>query len=269
MLLPNPRRLLLLLWALSACASSRPAGAPRSPTRVVTIFAAASLTEAFEALAADFEAVQPGVTLIFNFGGSQNLRTQMEQGATADVFASANNKEMAAVVGDGLADGDQVRSFLTNQLVVILPTENPAQVSALSDLARPGLKIILAAPEAPVGAYAQQALDNLTQLYGATYKTGVLANVVSLEDNVKQVVAKVQLGEADAGIVYRSDAVAAPELQTLDIPPTANVVAEYPIVVLEAAPEPELAQAWVDYVLSPGGQATLAQWGFTPVFPGP
>lgn len=265
--LPCLRQLLLFLLALSACSAPGPANAPQALTHVVTIFAAASLTDAFGALGADFEAAHPNVNLRFNFGGSQNLRTQLEHGASADIFASANPREMTAVVEAGLAAADGVRSFLTNQLVVVLPAANPAQVHTLSDLARPGLKMILAAPEVPVGAYAYQALDNLTQLYGPTFKTDVLANIVSLEDNVKQVVAKVQLGEADAGIVYRSDAVAAPDLKTLDIPPAANVIAEYPIVVLKAAAEPALAQAWVDYVLSPAGQATLARWGFTPTAP--
>ena len=126
---------------------------------------------------------------------------------------------------------------------------------------------MLAAEEVPVGNYARQALEKLDATYGGDYKQAVLANVVSNEDNVKQVVAKVQLGEADAGIVYSSDAIAAPDLKTIVIPPDANVVAKYPIALLRAAPSPALAQGFVDFVLSPEGQSILKKWGFTPIAP--
>jgi molybdate transport system substrate-binding protein len=201
----------------------------------------------------------------FNFGGSQNLRTQLEQGAVADVFAPASRKEMDAALAAGLVASGAAQVFLTNQLVVILPKDNPAGIETLGDLARPGLKLTLAAEDVPVGGYSREALEKLETQYGAEFKDRVLANVVSHEDNVKQIVAKVRLGEADAGIVYGSDAVAAPELKTLAIPDEFNVTADYPLAVLAQAPHPDLARAFVDYVLSSDGQAILKKWGFTPV----
>jgi len=149
--------------------------------------------------------------------------------------------------------------------VAILPTNNPGNVQTLQDLVRPGLLVVLAAEEVPAGKYARQALDNLATIYGADFKTQVLANVVSNEDNVKQVVAKVQLGEADAGIVYISDAIAAPELKTIRIPSEVNVLAKYPIAVLKTAPNPDLAADFVAFVLSADGQVILKKWGFTPL----
>jgi molybdate transport system substrate-binding protein len=134
-------------------------------------------------------------------------------------------------------------------------------------LAKPGLKLVLAAETVPVGNYARQVLQKLNALYGADYMNKVLANVVSNEDNVKQVVAKVQLGEADAGIVYISDAVAAPELKTIEIPADYNVIAKYPMAALTSAPQPDLAAEFITYVLSADGQTTLKKWGFTPFNP--
>ncbi len=263
---------LALSLLLSACAAGRTSAPPQSTpgapmSAELRVFAAASLADAFTEIAQEFEAQHPGVAVSGNFAGSQNLRTQLEQGALADVFASANLKEMDAAEASGLVVPDTARVFLTNGLVVILPAANPGKVQSLEDLARGGLKLVLAAEEVPVGNYARQSLDKLDASYGGSYKSAVLANVVSNEDNVKQVVAKVQLGEADAGIVYASDAVAAPDLKTIAIPPTANVVAEYPIAVLRAAPAAALANEFVAFVLSPSGQSILKKWGFTPVAP--
>ena len=231
----------------------------------LTVFAAASLTDAFVEIGQAFEGSHPGANVVFNFGGSQNLRTQLEQGAQADVFASASQKEMDAVVAAGLAAPGAARTFVTNQLVVVLPNGNPGAVQTLQDLARPGLKLVLADEAVPAGRYAREVLDRLNAKYGASFRDDVLANVVSNEDNVKQVLAKVQLGEADAGIVYASDALAASELITIAIPAQANVVAEYPIAALAGAPSPALAAEFVDFVLSPEGQSILRKWGFTPV----
>lgn len=246
---------------ISACANP-PGG---SASRTLTVFAAASLTDAFSELGQAFETSHPGVTLTFNFGGSQNLRTQIEQGAPADVFASANTKEMDALVSGNLVTADTPVIFLTNQLVMILPKENPAGITSLEDLAKPGIKLVLAAEEVPAGRYARQMLENLNDLYGDGYKDHVLANVVSNEDNIRQAVTKVQLGEADASIVYVSDAVAVPDLQRTDIPAEINVTAEYPIAPLAKTENVDLANAFIDYVLSPDGQSILAKWGFTPV----
>ena len=248
--------LILTLVLLSACASNDPQPAPET----VTVFAAASLTEAFSEITTAFEASHPGVDMSLSFAGSNTLRAQIEQGAGADVFASANTKEMDALVTSGLVTEGAPQPFLTNRLVVITPADNPAKLSNFNELARPGLKLVLATEEVPVGRYARQMLENA----GADFKARVLANVVSNETDVKQVLAKVQLGEADAGIVYESDAVAAPELPVIDVPAEWNVLAKYPIAALKHAPHPDLANEFVAFVLSPDGQAILKKWGFSP-----
>ncbi len=252
-----------LSFVLSACGGSN---APSKP-RTLTVYAAASLTDAFTEMGKAFETAHPGVRVAFNFGGSQNLRTQIEQGAAADVFASANTKEMDTLISEKLVLAGTPKIFLKNQLVVILPKNNPAGITSLKDLAKPGLKLVLAAEEVPAGRYTRQVLDHLNAQLGADYKDKVLANVVSNEDNIRQAVTKVQLGEADASIVYVSDAVAAPELQKIEIPADVNVIAEYPIAPLMKSVNLDLANEFIAYVLSPAGQATLKKWGFTPVAP--
>jgi molybdate transport system substrate-binding protein len=164
----------------------------------LTIFAASSLTEAFSEIGAAFESANPGADLTFSFAGSQTLRTQIEAGAPADVFASASMVEMETLVSAGMVAAASPRIFLNNHLVVILPSTNPAGIQQLQDLSGPGFKLVLAAEEVPVGNYARQSLEKMTRAYGPGFGEQVLANVVSNEDNVKQVVAKVQLGEADA-----------------------------------------------------------------------
>jgi molybdate transport system substrate-binding protein len=249
---------MLASFALAACAGpSRGAGE-------LTVFAAASLTDAFREMGTTFEAANPGMSVTFNFAGSQTLRTQIEQGAPADVFASANEDQMAALVADGMVRQDEPRVFLRNELVLVLPPNNPAQLTDLRDLGRADLKVVMAAADVPVGAYSRQALDKMDAAFGAAFKSSVLQNVVSNEDNVKQVVTKIQLGEADAGIVYTSDAIAAPDLQTIEIPAPLNVVARYPIAVLAHSARPQLGEQFIRFVLSAQGQAILNKWGFQP-----
>ncbi|HSB00580.1 MAG TPA: molybdate ABC transporter substrate-binding protein [Anaerolineales bacterium] len=252
-----------LSLVLAACGGSN----ARSEPRTLAVYAAASLTDAFTEMGKAFEAAHPGVTVVFNFGGSQNLRTQIEQGAAVDVFASANAREMDTLVSENLVATGASKVFLTNQLVVILPKDNPAGITSLEDLAKPGLKLVLAAEEVPAGRYTRQVLDYLNARFGADYKDKVLTNVVSNENNIRQAVTKVQLGEADASIVYISDAVAAPELQRIAIPADVNVIAEYPIAVLRESANSDLANDFITFVLSSGGQATLKKWGFTPIVP--
>ena len=232
--------------------------------RTLTVFAAASLTDAFTEIGQNFESANPGVAVTFNFAGSQALRTQIEEGAPADVFASANKTEMDNAIKGSFIAEDAPQIFLNNKLVVILPADSADAVSKLEYLANPGVKIVLAAEDVPVGKYARQALDTMNGSFGSDFKDRVLANVVSNEDNVKQVVAKIQLGEADAGIVYTSDAVAAPELKTIEIPAELNVIAKYPIAKLTQSPNSDLADAFIAYVLSSEGQAVLQKWGFAP-----
>ena len=261
------RCLFLFGVVLSVILSSCGGGNVSSEARTLTVYAAVSLTDAFTEIGEAFEASYPGVTVVFNFGGSQNLRTQIEQGAPADVFASANVKEMDTLVAQNFVEADAVKVFLTNQLVVILPESNPAGITSLEDLSTPGLKIVLAAEEVPAGRYAREILDKLDAQFGADYGDRVLANVVSNEDNIRQAVTKVQLGEVDASIVYVSDAVVVHELQRIEIPADVNVVAEYPIAPLVESRNADLADEFIAYVLSPDGQAALEKWGFTPIVP--
>jgi molybdate transport system substrate-binding protein len=239
----------------------------KPPKLTLTVFAAASLTGAFEEIGKDFENAYPGVNVRFNFAGSQILRVQIEQGAAADIFASADHANMDLLVTDKLLIDHSYQDFVTNKLVVILPPGNPANVKNLADLARPHLKLILADSSVPAGNYARKILLNLSTdpIYGLDFNGKVLANLVSNETDVKQVVTKVELGEADAGIVYISDAIAAPDLSTIPIPDTLNVTAHYPIGILNYASEPVLAEAFIAYVTSPAGQEVMAKWGFNPV----
>lgn len=237
----------------------------------LTVFAAASLTEAFNEIGPKFTAEHPGVTFTFNFAGSQQLAQQLGQGAPADVFASANKKQMDVAIEAGRVSKDAPKTFVRNRLVVVYPKSNPAGITQLQDLAKPGLKLILAAKEVPVGQYS---LDFLTKTisdttFSPTYMDDVLKNVVSYEETVKAVLTKVSLGEGDAGIVYTSDITGegADNVGRLDIPDDLNTVATYPLAVVSNSAATKQAQTFVDYVLGPNGQAILAQHGFITVEP--
>ena len=234
--------------------------------RTLNVFAAASLTGAFGEIAKAFEAANPGVTVTNNFAGSQALRTQIEQGAPADVFASADHKNMDTMVTENLVQDGKYQDFANNKLVVILPPKNPANIQTLQDLAKPGMKLILEDASVPAGNYSRQILANMSKdsTYGSDFSDKVLKNVVSNETDVKQVVSKVDLGEGDAGIVYVTDAQAAPDLKSIEIPDNFNVIAKYPLAVVAKSSNSELAAAFVQYVLSPEGQAVLQKWGFAP-----
>jgi len=250
--------LLALFGLLAPTASAQPAA-------TLTVFAAASLTDAFEAVALSFEGANPNVDVVYNFGSSSTLATQLVEGAPADVFASANNIQMDVVREAGRIDAAP-RIFAQNRLVLIVPADNPAAVQSLQDLANPGLLLVLAAPGVPIREYTNTMLERLAAdpAYGESYREAVLANVVSEEDNVRQVAAKVALGEADAGIVYVSDVT--PDIRdqvlTLDIPDELNTIATYPIAPLSDTAYPELAATYIDFLLSPDGQAILETWGF-------
>jgi molybdate transport system substrate-binding protein len=232
------------------------ASARAEDSRELTVFAAASLRECFEEIARTLEARSPGLKVRLNLAGSQELRTQIENGARADVFASADQKHMAALVEGKLVGAPRV--FARSTPVIIVPRGNPAKVRSFDQLPR-AKKIVIGVPEVPIGSYTLQILDNA----GADFKQKVEANVVSRELNVRQVLAKVSLGEADAGIVYRTDAMAGKDkVEIIEIPAKVNVVAEYPVAMLSNAPQAAAARAFVDLLLSLDGQKRLAAAGF-------
>ncbi|MCA9935436.1 MAG: molybdate ABC transporter substrate-binding protein [Anaerolineales bacterium] len=245
-----------LLLTLSGCQLGK------EKTPQLTVFAAASLTDAFSELAQAFEAQNPGVDVITNFGGSSQLAAQLSQGAMADVFASANPAQMQAVIATGRIANDGEQPFASNHLTIIVPADNPAAITGLSDLARPGVALILAVPGVPVRAYT----DEIVTAMDMPFQQGFYANLVSEEDNVRQVTAKIALGEADAGVVYTSDVTPdiASLVQLVPLSDAQNVTAVYPIAPLIDAPQPELAQAFVAFVRSEAGQAVLSRWGFGP-----
>lgn len=234
-------------------------------TKSLTVFAAASLSEAFTEIGKQFDAAN-GTQTRFNFAGSQQLAQQIVQGAPVDVFASANRAQMEAVIEAGEVISGTQQTFVRNRLVVIYPRANPAGLTQLEDLARPGVKLVLAAKEVPVGQYALDFLRNASQQpqFNPDYSETVLANVVSYEENVRAVLSKVVLGEADAGIIYTSDVshTVADEVGRIDIPDELNTIAAYPIAPSTAAGDGELAQKFIAYVLSPAGQSILSQYGF-------
>jgi molybdate transport system substrate-binding protein len=255
-----------LLAALSADRISAQETGAAEPE--LTVFAAASLTGAFHKLGGIFEQAHPGTRVQFSFAGSQQLAVQLEHGAAADLFASADERWMSYAAERNLLSGPP-RLFAHNRLVVIVPATNPARIGSLQDLARRGIKLVVAAEAVPVGAYSRQSLAKLAREPGfpAEYDRKVLANVVSQEENVKSVVAKVQLGEADAGMVYASDAIGAVarHLRVFPIPESQNVRADYPLAVLRAAKAPLAAAAFVSLVLGPQGQDVLQRYGLIPV----
>lgn len=257
--------LLRAVLALLVCALLAACG---QPAQTLTVFAAASLTEAFTALGKNFEAAHLGTVVTLNFAGSQQLAQQIAQGAPADVFASANTKQMNAVIETGQVAADAPRTFARNRLVVVAPKDNPARIRTLKDLAKPGIKLILATPAVPVGGYALAFLAKASQLpdYTEAYSPTVLQNVVSYEQNVKAVLSKVVLGEADAGIVYTSDiALDADKITQVAIPDELNTLATYPIAPIRASQNPALAQRFISYVLSDAGQQILEKYGFIAV----
>ncbi len=217
----------VLLMLSTACAAPMPAAAPRP----LAVFAAASLTEAFKELGAAFTA-ETGIGVTFNFAGSQQLRAQLEQGAEGDVFASANEKEMAAAVASGLVVTGAPRVFAHNRLVAIFPKSNPAGIAGLADLAKPGVRLVVSDKAVPLGQYTLVMLDKMSgdSAFGADFKRRVLGNVVSYEQNVKAVVSKVRLGEADAGVVYATDVTpaASAEVAALAVPDAVQPTRDVP-----------------------------------------
>jgi molybdate transport system substrate-binding protein len=231
----------------------------------LVVYAAASLREVFQNVALTFEKHHPNLKVRFNFAGSQDLRVQIEQGAKVDVFASADWKHMKLLATQNLVSEPAV--FARNLPVLVVPKNNPAQVRSFADLPKV-THLVIGAPEVPIGAYAEAIFAAAEKLYGKAFREQILARVRSRELNVRQVLTKVALGEADAGIVYKTDALTMPDkVQVIEIPSEINLVAEYPIAILSAAPHSDLARAFVKSVLSREGQKTLAAAGFSKVEP--
>lgn len=271
----------ILMVLLAACssggaASSAPAAtastatpsasaAPSAAAAELTIYAAASLKGALEKAKEAYETANPGTTLTLSTDSSSALETQIEQGAPADVFLSADTTNPKKLVDKGMAAGPAV-TFAGNELAIIVPTANPAGIKSPADVAKTGMRVIAAGDEVPITKYAKQLVDNLAKEpgYPADFAAMYTANIASKEDNVKAVVAKIELGEGDAGVVYVTDAKASTKLTTVDVPPTANVPATYAGVVVKASKNATAAQAFLTWFTGPDGQAILSTFGFLP-----
>ncbi len=259
-----PVALMAVVLVLTGCGGPA-AGSSAPPSLDLVVFGAASLKGVLEQAKPAYEAAHPGTRLTISTDSSATLATQIEQGAPADVFLSADTANPRRLVDGGFAEGDPV-PFAANDLAVIVPAGNPARLVSPAGLATPGVKVIAAGDKVPITSYASQLVANLAGQpgYPAGFAAAYDANVASREDNVKAVVAKIQLGEGDAGIVYATDAAAARDVETLEVPATANVAATYAGVVVEASAHRDAATAFLDWMAGPGGQAILADAGFRP-----
>jgi len=235
----------------------------------LTVFTAASLTGAFSEICSEYNAENQNIKVEPVFDGSQALRTQIEQGAFADIFVSANTKHMNALKDEGYMDNDTIVLFLENSLAVIIPKENKAGINSLSDLAKPGIKIVIGTADVPFGSYTRQILDKMANSseYGEDYKEAVYANVISEETSVGTVVPKLTLGEADAAFVYKSDILREyrDQLSRIDIPAEYNVIAKYPLGIVAESDNKQAAADFIEFVRGDSGSAILKDYGFDPV----
>ncbi len=243
----------LLLTTMAACGSSDSDGATTAPKKVtLTVFAAASLKGTFTEMGKDFEATHKGVTVEFNFAGSSDLVAQIQQGAPADVFASADTKNMDKATGDSLVDGTPA-NFATNTLEIATPPGNPAKITTLQDLTKSGVKVVLCAPEVPCGS-AAQSIEKVA---------GIDIKPVSEEQAVTDVLGKVESGEADAGLVYVTDVKGAGDKVTgVTFPESSKVVNTYPVAALKDSKNLDLAKEFAAFVTGAEGQAVLKSAGF-------
>lgn len=265
-------RLLLLAWLgllPLACATAEAPAGPTVPTalpRALLVFAASSLTDTFTELGKAFEATHPGVTVTHNFSATSTLRTQLTQGARADLFASADLSNMTQAQQAGLITGTPA-SFATNRLALAVPFANN-KVATLRDLAKPGMRVALVGASVPIGAYTNQVLDLVSKdpAYGPAFVRALRANVVTEAANVRAATATVAVGETDAAFAYTTDVAGPPVqgLQALLLPEHFRVPVTYPIAMLRGAPQLDLARDYLLFVLSPRGQSILAKWGFKP-----
>jgi molybdate transport system substrate-binding protein len=235
----------------------------------LNVFAAASLTEAFAEMGQRFEAEHPNVRVVLNLAGSQQLAQQLVHGAPADLFASADDRQMQVAIEAGRVTSGTEKEFARNQLTIAYRYDNPAAPTTLHDLARPGLRLVLAAEECPAGQYTLDFLGRTSgePTFGPSFRDSVLANAVSYEQSVRAVLTKIVLGEGDVGIVYASDVSGdlRDEIAQLEIPQELNSPAKYPIAPITDSAQPELARAFIQLVLSTMGQEILAKHGFSAV----
>jgi len=252
---------LFLVLGLVGCNAGQSGDSVAGPQEII-VFAASSLNNAFNELAETFQAQNEGVEVALNYAGSSQLAAQLSEGVPADVFASANPAQMQAVIEAGRIEAGTEALFVSNRLTIVVPADNPAGIRSLEDLAQPGVLLILAVEGVPVRQYT----DEIVAALATDFQEQFYDNLVSEEDNVRQVSAKVALGEADAGVVYTSDVTPdiAGQVQQIAIPDTQNVIATYPIAPLSDAPHPELARSFIDFILSTEGQNVLSKWGFGP-----
>jgi molybdate transport system substrate-binding protein len=262
--------LLVLLGPVSCGGSSASGGQGGSEggggqDGTLTVLAASSLTDAFGELEMKFEEQNPGVEVRQSFESSSTLLTQIQQGAPADVFASASEEEMDTATKDGLIEGEP-EVFVKNREVVMVPKDNPAGIESFRDVAKPDVKLVLAEEGVPAADYALEILGKSNEEYGSGFEEDVLSNVVSREADVRASVNRVVVGDADATFGYASDHT--PDIrdrvEVVPIPPNLNIIATYPIAALKDAESPELAQKWVDLVTGEEGQRVLEKWGFEP-----
>jgi molybdate transport system substrate-binding protein len=257
----------LMALGLVSCgeASGGSGGGGDKQGGTLTILAASSLTDAFGELGNTFDEQNQGVQVKQTFGASSDLLAQIQQGAPADVFASAAEEEMDTAEKDGLVSGTP-RVFVKNREVIMVPRDNPANIKSLEDTARPDIKLVLAAKDVPAADYAVEILGKANKEYGPDFEDDVLSNVVSREADVRASVNRVVVGDADATFGYKSDYT--PDIRNkvkvIKIPPDLNIIATYPIAALKDAEDPELAKKWVDLVTSEEGQKVLEKWNFEP-----
>lgn len=261
--------LLIGMLGLSACRPVAPvAPAPQSAAPAqLTVFVPGTLVEISKLFVAGFEAQHPDVKVNVEVGHTPTQRAQIEQGATPDVLIAAGRADIDALAQQNLVTADQIKGLARNQLVVIVPPDNQANIASPADLANPGVRLLVAAEELPVGMATQKLLDNLSKQGAPDFKDKALANVVSKEMGVNPIVSKISLGEADAGIVFVSDATAASNVKAVAVPDDANVVVTFVTAPLAGAPSPELAKTFVDYLLSDEAQSMLQAKGFLPAKP--
>ncbi|RXE55826.1 molybdenum ABC transporter substrate-binding protein [Methanoculleus taiwanensis] len=264
----GPLLLIAAVIAVAGCTGTTEAPPSKEQT-TLTVFTAASLTGAFTDIGKAYEAENRNVKIDLVFDGSQALRTQIEQGASPDVFVSANVKHMKALEDAGFMENGTVELFVENSLAVIVPVDNPAKIATLADLTKPGVKLVIGTKDVPFGSYTRQVLDKManSSAYGPAYKEAVMGNVISEETAVSSVVPKLTLGEADAAFVYKSDVKQEDrdKLTRIDIPAVYNVVAQYPLGILAESQQKDAAAAFIAFVRGTDGSAILTEYGFDPI----